>query len=153
MVKIKEIINPFIEEASDILLRLGNIKIDLKGRKNIKTITIEDGIMLQVGLTGTYEGQFILEMSKDLALKIASNNKGYPIVTVDKSTEEILVEIVNLIVANAVAKLINQGISLKVIFTNILIGKDIKYISEKEILSIPIKDKKDLVINLTLDKF
>ncbi|MDR0527141.1 MAG: chemotaxis protein CheX [Spirochaetaceae bacterium] len=105
-----EYINPFVEAAFNVLNEVlggGVVRGDLYLKESSVKIL---GVAALVGLAGDVEGRVIFDMSPATALKVAGTmNGGEVFKTLDEMAKSTITELANMIAAQAVTKLHEQG--------------------------------------------
>lgn len=127
-----EYINPFIEASQTVLMQIANIDAKL-GKVYLKTSPYKSGsIMILVGLTGAMRGQAIFTMTKETALKVASQMMGgMPVVELDEISKSAISELTNMILGNTATLLYNKGIGIDITPPSFLMGDNIEVSSSK----------------------
>ena len=106
-----EYINPFVEAAFKIIEQVLGVEPN-RGKLYLKSTSQPVlGVAVIVGLAGDVEGRVLFDMSKETALKIASEMNGETITTMDELSKATIMELANMITANAITKLQELGFS------------------------------------------
>lgn len=134
-----EYINPFVESAYSILKEVLNTKIT-RGELYLKATSQPVlGVTAIVGLAGDVEGRVLIDMSVETAIKIASamNNEDFKeLAELAKAT---IMELANMIVAQAVTKLSELGFKFDLTPPTIFTGKNMEITDfDVEALIVPI---------------
>lgn len=110
-------------QVADIELKDGKVSLD-------SGIKFYDGIITAVSLSGVLSGQIIINVSYELARLICLKVMGgIPIVDVSKEAKETIFNLFKLIIGNSCVSLYENGVSMKVISSYVLEGRDCVYMS------------------------
>lgn len=115
-------INPFIEStlrSLDMMAGIQAEKIGLEAKEDL--ITTYD-ISSIIGITGETSGSIIISVPEGLACKIASNMLMEEITSMNKSVEDAIGEIGNIVVGDARRSLIQDGYSLNISVPTVVVG-------------------------------
>jgi len=115
-------VNPFIESTLRSLDMMAGIKADKTGLALKEDLITTYDISAIIGLTGETSGSIIISMPASLACKVASNMLMEEILTVNKSVEDAIGEIGNIVVGDARRALIQDGHSLSISIPTVVIG-------------------------------
>ena len=139
-----EYINPFTESAYSILKEYFS---DTVKRKEIylkaASVSIR-GVAAMVGLAGDVEGRVLFDMSSDTALNIASTMMGgekFP--ELDEMAKSAIMELANLITAQAITRLHDLGFKFDLTPPAIFTG-------ENMVVSTPLGNVEALVVPIDL---
>jgi chemotaxis protein CheX len=134
-----EYINPFVESAYSILKEVLNTKIT-RGELYLKATSQPVlGVTAIVGLAGDVEGRVLIDMSAETAIKIASamNNENFK--ELSEMAKATIMELANMIVAQAVTKLSELGFKFDLTPPTIFTGKNMEITDfDVEALIVPI---------------
>jgi chemotaxis protein CheX len=136
-------VNPFIESTLRSLEMMASVtaeKIGLSVKEDL--ITTYD-ISAIIGITGDTSGSIILSFPAELACRIASNMLMEEIATMDRSVEDAVGEIGNIVVGDARRLLIQDGFSLSISVPTVVIGKGHRISRSGDIPCIAIPFKTD----------
>lgn len=127
-----EYINPFIEASQTVLKQIAGVEAKL-GKVYLKNSPYKsDDVMVIVGLTGKIRGQAIFTMSKQVAMRIASNMMGgMPIAELDEMSKSAIAEMTNMILGNTATILYNRGVGVEITPPSLLMGENIQISSNK----------------------
>jgi chemotaxis protein CheX len=147
-----EYINPFVESAYSILKEVLNTKIT-RGELYLKATSQPVlGVTAIVGLAGDVEGRVLIDMSAETAIKIASamNNENFK--ELSEMAKATIMELANMIVAQAVTKLSELGFKFDLTPPTIFTGKNMEITDfDVEALIVPIEmTEGKLEINVAL---
>lgn len=115
-------VNPFIESTLRSLDMMAGIKADKTGLALKEDLITTFDISAIIGLTGETSGSIIISMPEKLACKVASNMLMEEITTLNKSVEDAIGEIGNIVVGDARRALIQDGHSLNISIPTVVIG-------------------------------
>jgi len=115
-------VNPFIESTLRSLDMMAGIKADKTGLALKEDLITTFDISAIIGLTGETSGSIIISMPAALACKVASNMLMEEILTLNKSVEDAIGEIGNIVVGDARRALIQEGHSLSISIPTVVIG-------------------------------
>ena len=105
-----EYINPFVEATYSVLNEVLNGSVT-RGELYLKESSMKImGVAALVGLAGDVEGRVLFDMTRETALKVAGvMNGGEVFATLDEMAKATITELANMITAQAVTKLQEQG--------------------------------------------
>jgi chemotaxis protein CheX len=104
-----EYINPFVESAYNVLKEVLNCPVK-RGDLFLKPTSMQImGVAAMVGLAGDVEGRVLFDMTKDTALKVAGAMNMETFTALDELAKATIQELANMITAQAVTKLHDQG--------------------------------------------
>ncbi|MFP4383078.1 MAG: chemotaxis protein CheX [Spirochaetia bacterium] len=104
-----EYINPFVESAYGVLKEVLNTEVN-RGELYLKSTSMPVlGVAAIVGLAGDVEGRVLIDMTNQTAVKIASKMNGEELSSLDDLAKATITELANMITAQAVTKLHDQG--------------------------------------------
>lgn len=115
-------VNPFIESTLRSLDMMAGIKADKTGLALKDDLITTFDISAIIGLTGETSGSIIISMPESLACKVASNMLMEEITSLNKSVEDAIGEIGNIVVGDARRALIQEGHSLSIAIPMVVIG-------------------------------
>jgi chemotaxis protein CheX len=115
-------VNPFIESTLRSLDMMAGIKADKTGLALKEDLITTFDISAIIGLTGETSGSIIISMPESLACKVASNMLMEEITKLNKSVEDAIGEIGNIVVGDARRALIQEGHSLSISIPTVVIG-------------------------------
>ncbi|HNX95419.1 MAG TPA: chemotaxis protein CheX [Holophaga sp.] len=115
-------VNPFIESTLRSLDMMAGIKADKTGLALKEDLITTYDISAIIGLTGETSGSIIISMPEKLACKVASNMLMEEIPALNKSVEDAIGEIGNIVVGDARRALIQEGHSLNISIPTVVIG-------------------------------
>ena len=109
-----ELIQPFINAADAVLsqalkspLSMGNLSMEEEGYRR-------RGVAAMVRLTGDIEGRVIFDLAPKTAAVVASHFAGTEVPESDELVREVVCELANQVIGNAVATLNDQGFHFRV---------------------------------------
>ena len=115
-------INPFIESTLRSLDMMAGIQAEKAGLEAKEDLVTTYDISAIIGITGETSGSIIISVPEGLACKIASNMLMEEITTLDKSVEDAIGEIGNIVVGDARRSLIQDGFSLNISVPTVVVG-------------------------------
>lgn len=121
-----EYINPFVEAAFKILeqvLEVEPIRQKLYLKSTSQPVL---GVAVIVGLAGDVEGRVLFDMSSETALIIASIMNNETISSMDELAKATIMELANMITANAITKLQELGYSFDLTPPAIFTGQNME---------------------------
>lgn len=127
-----EYINPFIEASQLVLKQIASIDAKL-GKVYLKNSSYKsESVIILVGLTGKIRGQAIFNMSKKVAMNIASCMMfGMPVVEFDEISRSAISEMTNMILGNAATLLYNRGTNVEITPPSLLMGENLEISQNK----------------------
>lgn len=117
-----EYINPFVESAIGVLKEVLAVDIHRGGLSLGSRVSSVQGIAIVVGLVGEVEGRVVLDLSKNVALKIVSIMNGEEFTELDEMANATLTEVGNMITGRAVTQLAELGYKFDVTPPAIFVG-------------------------------
>jgi chemotaxis protein CheX len=115
-------INPFIESTLRSLDMMAGIKAEKAGLEAKEDLVTTYDISSIIGITGETSGSIIISVPEKLACKIASNMLMEEIPSMNKSVEDAIGEIGNIVVGDARRSLIQDGYSLNISVPTVVVG-------------------------------
>jgi chemotaxis protein CheX len=109
-----ELIQPFINAADAIFAE------SLQGPTNIQDLSMDEdayrrkGVAALIAIKGDIEGRVILDLSPEVAVKVASILAGSEIEASEQVVKETVCEMANMVIGNSVTLLNDQGFRFKV---------------------------------------
>jgi len=154
-----EYINPFIESAFYVLEEVTGAKVK-RGELYLKSFYVfTKGIAAWVGLAGDVEGMVLFDMDEDSALMIVSCMNGEQFTVMDDMAKATIVELANMITAQAVPKFDYLGFKLDLTPSGLFTGDSMEVSSnmEVEIAVVPMhvvlgNKKSKIEINVLIQK-
>lgn len=127
-----EYVNPFIEASQLVIKQVASFEVRL-GKIFIKTSPYDsDSVIIILGITGKIRGQVIFNMSRKVALMIASAMMGGMEVTqLDEIAKSAISEMTNMILGNTATILFNRGIKIDITPPSLLLGESMQISSNK----------------------
>ncbi|MBP1627182.1 MAG: CheC domain protein [Holophagaceae bacterium] len=116
------IINPFVESTLRSLDMMAGIHAEKIGIELKEDLITTYDISAIIGLTGETSGSIIISMPESLACKIAANMLMEDVPSMNKSVEDAIGEIGNIVVGDARRSLIQDGFSLNISIPTVVIG-------------------------------
>jgi len=135
-----EYINPFVESGFNVLKEV--IGDDIKrGELYLKSSSQPVlGVAAIVGLAGDVEGRVLFDMTKETAIKIASVMNGEELQKLDELAKATITELANMITAQAVTKLHDQGFKFDLTPPAIITGDNMEVLDPNvEALIVPME--------------
>ena len=135
-----EYINPFVEAAFGVLQEVLNTEIK-RGELFLKSTSQPVlGVTAIIGLTGDVEGRVLFDMSPETAIAIASEMNGEEITELNALSKATIGELANMITAQAVTKLHEQGFEFDLTPPAIITGENMQVTDgEVEALIVPVE--------------
>ncbi len=135
-----EYINPFVEAAFKILEEVLAVEPVRKKLYLKSTSQPVLGVAVIVGLAGDVEGRVLFDMSSETALQIASSMNGENLTIMDELVKATIMELGNMITANAITKLQELGYSFDLTPPAIFTGNNMEIMnSGVEALIVPVE--------------
>jgi chemotaxis protein CheX len=109
-----ELIQPFISAADAVFAE------SLQAPTNIVDLSMDEnayrrkGIAALIAIKGDIEGRVILDLSPEVAMKVASQLAGEEVVASEQVVKETVCEMANMVIGNSVTLLNDQGFHFKV---------------------------------------
>jgi chemotaxis protein CheX len=109
-----ELIQPFINAADAVFSE------SLGGPTNIADLNMDEnayrrkGVAALIAIKGDIEGRVILDLSPEVAMKVASHLAGSEVPGSDQVVRETVCELANMVIGNSVTLLNDQGFRFKV---------------------------------------
>jgi chemotaxis protein CheX len=109
-----ELIQPFINAADAVFAE------SLQSPTKIVDLSMEEetyrrkGVAALIAIKGEIEGRVILDLSPEVALKVASHLAGEPLPESEQVVRETVCELANMVIGNSVTLLNDQGFRFKV---------------------------------------
>ena len=109
-----ELIQPFINAADAVFAE------SLEGSTKIVDLEMDEdayrrkGVAALIAIKGDIEGRVILDLSPEVAMKVASQLAGSEIAASDQVVRETVCEMANMVIGNSVTLLNDQGFHFKV---------------------------------------
>ncbi|MGE5558398.1 MAG: chemotaxis protein CheX [Bacillota bacterium] len=121
-----EFVNPFVAAAFHVLQNITGADADRKQLRLVLSPINAREVNAVIGITGDLQGQVLLGMSKDTAMKFASKMlMGQKIVEFDEVAKSTVNELANMITGNAAAGLGASGFSCRITPPTLFVGKDL----------------------------
>jgi chemotaxis protein CheX len=109
-----ELIQPFIDAADSVFseslqapAKIGDLSMDENAYRR-------KGVAALIAIKGDIEGRVILDLSPEVAVKIATQLAGIEVQTTDQVVRETVCELANMVIGNSVTLLNDQGFRFKV---------------------------------------
>src|ERR1700726_3883715 len=109
-----ELIQPFINAADAVFSEL------LQSSAKILDLTMDEdtyrrkGVAALIAIKGDIEGRVVLDLSPEVAIKVASQLAGVEIEASEQVVRETVCELANMVIGNSVTLLNDQGFRFKV---------------------------------------
>ena len=134
-----EYINPFLEASRVVIEQVVNVK-PTTGELGIKDVKLsENYIWIKIGVTGQLNGDIVLGLHEQVALKIVSAMMGgFQISQLDDMSQSAISELGNMISGNASTLLYNQGVKVDITPPQLVLAENTAGFSTKRALTIPI---------------
>ena len=119
-----ELIQPFINAADAVFSE------SFQAPTKIADLTMDEetyrrkGIAAFIAIKGDIEGRVILDLSPEVAIKVASHLAGQPVLESEQVVKETVCELANMVIGNSVTLLNNQGFHFKVFPPEIHVNKE-----------------------------
>ena len=133
-----DFINPFIESTLRSLEMMASISAEKTGLEVKEDHVTTYEISSIIGITGETSGSIVISMPALLACRIASNMLMEEITTMDRSVEDAIGEIGNIIVGDARRSLIQDGHQLNISIPTVVVGKGVRISRPGDIVCIAI---------------
>ena len=109
-----ELIQPFIDAADSVFsetlespAKIGDLSMDENAYRR-------KGVAALIAIKGDIEGRVILDLSPEVAIKIAGQLAGMEVRATDQVVRETVCELANMVIGNSVTLLNDQGFRFKV---------------------------------------
>lgn len=134
-----EYINPFLESAKIVIEQVVQIR-PATGTLGVKDVKfIENYIWIQIGLNGQLNGDIVLGLSEEVAIKMVSAMMGgFAISEMDEMGKSAISELGNMISGNASTMLFNQGVRVDITPPKVLHSAQSAGFEAKKALTIPL---------------
>lgn len=116
-------INPFIEATLRSLEMMAGLTAEKSGLAIKEDLITTYDLSAIIGITGEPSGSVILSFPASLACRIASNMLMEEIATLDRSVEDAIGEIGNIVVGDARRLLIQDGFNLSISVPTVVVGQ------------------------------
>jgi len=109
-----ELIQPFINAADAVLAQ------NLACTTSVSNVTMDESVYRRHGLAavvtmkGDIEGRIVLDIDREMALRVASNMAGAQLSDADAFVSETICEIANQVIGNAITSLNDQGFHFRI---------------------------------------
>jgi chemotaxis protein CheX len=109
-----ELIQPFISAADAVFAE------SLQAPTKIQDLTMDEntyrrkGVAALIAIKGDIEGRVILDLSQEVAMKVASQLAGMEVEASEQVVKETVCELANMVIGNSVTLLNDQGFHFKV---------------------------------------
>jgi chemotaxis protein CheX len=109
-----ELIQPFINAADAVFAE------SLQAPTKIADLTMDEntyrrkGVAALIAIKGDIEGRVILDLSPEVAMRVASHLAGSPLPETEQVVRETVCELANMVIGNSVTLLNDQGFRFKV---------------------------------------
>ena len=109
-----ELIQPFINAADAVFAE------SLQAPTKIQDLSMDEdtyrrkGVAALIAIKGDIEGRVILDLSPEVAVKVASHLAGVEVKASEQVVKETVCELANMVIGNSVTLLNDQGFDLKV---------------------------------------
>ena len=133
----KDLINPFVISAIEIIEELEGEKPKRGEISLIQDTTETQGVAVVIGITGNIEGRLLLDVSKETACKFATYLLKEDFSEYNEIVESAIGEMANLITGRSASLLNKMGYSLKITPPTLFTGKELR-VSDKKMKMIVI---------------
>ena len=152
-----EYINPFLSTITAVLKELvPDIQVERGNLQLKEPPIIVSGCASLIGVAGTAEGRVILDMTKEVAVAIASASNPEKFTEFNSFVASTINEITNMICGGAITQLNSQGFKMDISTPSLFVGEDLELFdtsSVKESIVIPIKTNYgDIIVNVALSE-
>lgn len=148
-----EYINPFVESAFSVMQEVLQTEIIRKDLYLKKTSHPVMGVAAMVGLAGDVEGRVLIDMTQDTALQISSTMNGEQLTEMDELVKATIMEMANMITAQAVTKLFDLGFKFDLTPPSLITGNNMQVsnANDVEALIVPLEMTQGLIeINVAI---
>ncbi|TYP69809.1 chemotaxis protein CheX [Paenibacillus methanolicus] len=134
-----EYINPFLESAKIVIEQVAQVR-PATGTLGVKDVKfVENYIWIQIGLNGQLNGDIVLGLSEEVAIKMVSAMMGgFAISEMDEMGKSAISELGNMISGNASTMLFNQGVRVDITPPKVLHSAQSAGFETKKALTIPL---------------
>jgi chemotaxis protein CheX len=148
-------INPFLQGATEVIKQVCNLQLKMEKPFIRNEMEIDDCIAIIIGMTGQVQGQIMITMQTQDALKIVSlMMMKMPVSELDDMAVSAISELGNMIMGTTSTIFANSGILTDITPPALLKGKIIMKQAFGTIISVPLVNYSDNLtesIKLTLD--
>ena len=109
-----ELIQPFINAADAVFAESLNAPTKIGGLTMEENAYRRKGVAALIAIKGDIEGRIILDLSPDVAVRVASILAGSEVTASDQVVRETVCELANMVIGNSVTLLNDQGYRFKV---------------------------------------
>ena len=147
-----ELINPFITASSEVINQKTGLQIQVGKVYRKCTPYPSDNVVVLIGLTGNIYGNVTINLSNELACRIASAMMGgMPVPSLDEMAKSAIAELSNMIIGNTGVLLSKKSINVNVTPPTILTGDKIELSTHNaKIICIPLLFADEQVIELNI---
>ena len=148
------IINSFIASVTDVMPQLGFGSIIIKNQLEKSKKIVASGIVLTLGIVGDKKGNVAYAIDTEGAKQIASiMMMGMPVDELDDMAKSAILELSNMLTANASINLSNEAITVDISPPTMLTGEDIELsMSKEQVMCVEFDiDGIKLEVNVALD--
>src|SRR5271156_1579425 len=109
-----ELIQPFIDAADSVFSETLQAPAKIADLSMDENAYRRKGVAALIAIKGDIEGRVILDISPEVAIKIAGQLAGMEVQPTDQVVRETVCELANMVIGNSVALLNDQGFRFKV---------------------------------------
>ena len=109
-----ELIQPFINAADAVFAESLNAPTKIGGLTMEENAYRRKGVAALIAIKGDIEGRIILDLSPEVAVRVASILAGSEVTASDQVVRETVCELANMVIGNSVTLLNDQGYRFKV---------------------------------------
>jgi chemotaxis protein CheX len=134
-----EYINPFLESAKIVIEQIVRIR-PATGKLGLKDILyVENDIWVHIGLNGQLNGDIMLGLNKEVALRIVSAMMGgFAVSELDEIGRSAISELGNMIGGNASTILYNQGVEVDITPPQVLSAAQSTAFRHQKAMTVPL---------------
>jgi len=119
-----ELIQPFINAADAVFSESFQAPTKIADLNMDEETYRRKGIAALIAIKGDIEGRVILDLSPEVALRVASHLAGEPVESSEQIVRETVCELANMVIGNSVTLLNDQGFHFKVFPPEIHMNED-----------------------------
>jgi len=147
-----EYINSFIKATSQVFKTIANLDITV-GKPYVKPSPFAaSNLVLIVGITGEIQGQAVIGLAEETALRLASAMMmGMPVNALDDMSKSALQELSNMIMGNSATLLFNEGVVVDITPPTLMTGEHIEVSTgNMKTITIPLScSAGELILNIS----
>ncbi len=134
-----EYINPFLESARQVMEQMIQIRPST-GQLTLKDVIIrEQGVWIQIGISGQMKGDVIFGLNKEVAIRIVSAMMGgFTVTEIDEMGRSAISELGNMISGNASTIFYNHGVRVDITPPKVIDVSEGSRLYARQALTVPL---------------